>query len=70
MTARSSAVAYGHWIGNLVLLAGCGLACFIGLVPPLKAADDVSSRISSMLTMYLSVVACIAILFFFINKNE
>ena len=30
VAARSSAVAYGYWIGNLVLLAGCGLACFIG----------------------------------------
>ena len=57
MAARSSAVTFSYWIGQLVLLAGSVLNCCIGAISGLQAADDVCSRISSSLTLDLSVVA-------------
>jgi hypothetical protein len=67
--ARSRTVAISYWIGHASLLVGSGLVCGLGGVPGLEKADVVCTRLSSILTLYLSVVAVIAIILFFISAK-
>ena len=69
MAARSSAIPLGYWIGHLVLLVGSVLACCIGAISGLQAADGVCFRVNSSLGMYLYMVAVIALIFVFISAR-
>ena len=69
MSARSSAILLGYWIGRLVLLVGSVLTCCIGAVPGLQAADGVCSWVNSSLGLYLYMVASIALILFFVSAS-